>query len=723
MISAGSEVVSRDTDAVVVDFQATVDATTGEVPTNEPENKSLLVAAEKGNTALVVKLLEAGADVRHSDGSGWSALLHAAEAGHAETVAALLGAGAHVRHAARDGDTALILAAWEGHDDVVRRLIAAGADVNHADATGWTALMRAAESGMTETTRLLLDAGADTHRADDDGWTALTNAAWRGRTETVAMLISAGADVHYSGPDKMTAFQWAANYGHKEIVTLLIDAGAADRAADFNFAYDKAVDNAHKRALNKHFRLTAGVLLSHHILQGLPAACFVESDDCRMTASGEGVRSVRTLMNLWKLPCLGKLKHRTECDEVKAAVMELIQSLCAEMRTLDRNLDCEPILVGSTANGTKAGLPDEFDFIFEIKKLYGKVRVERTKSSGAVQVYKRWLMCMKDYISVEMKETFVKILCKAMSNVMSTLGTSLKICKNVQICEWNKVCTTFNFMFTQGIFYKNLMLSIDVTPAIRIQGLPHNVQPKFPKNFHYHVVPKPMSASNKHWFVCTAQAENNYILGLPKIFKQAVVAAKAWLNPITQDCDLRYQDVVGNEHLKEDTDVLNLNAYNIDAVRLFIATRRQPKSLIDSYLLKLSVIHVSSCVSLDAQQSEEEQLHAIMREMFAYVKTCVTERNMPHPFIREFNVLAEDAGKLVEQVPALYLKRRCLEELLSRLDSGQLVSPAGLLQLSADELWAEMEATVTAEHPRIDPDQLSRNVRSWFARVWNELCN
>ncbi len=88
---------------------------------------TLIEAAEKGVTAEVERLLNAGSDINGRDESGWTPLIAAAGEGHTETVALLLQKGANLQ--ARDGNgyTALRHAKANGHIQVVELLTRAGA--------------------------------------------------------------------------------------------------------------------------------------------------------------------------------------------------------------------------------------------------------------------------------------------------------------------------------------------------------------------------------------------------------------------------------------------------------------------------------------------------------------------------------------------------------------------------------------------------------------------
>ena len=152
--------------AAVKEDYANTELQTGVLP--------LHMACARGNEAVVLYLLEIGADVNAAARGAFArtALQAAAGGGHLEVVERLLATKAYVNTAAgyNNGQTALQAAAGGGHLEVVERLLAAKADVNAATASsnaatagynnGRTALQAAAEGGHLEVVEQLRKAGA-----------------------------------------------------------------------------------------------------------------------------------------------------------------------------------------------------------------------------------------------------------------------------------------------------------------------------------------------------------------------------------------------------------------------------------------------------------------------------------------------------------------------------------------------------------------------------------
>lgn len=120
-------------------------------------DSAMSLAAQKGHTAVVRRLIEGGGPVNQS---GWSAILYAAMEGHVDTVKLLLEKGANPDSRAPSQLTPLMIASRNGHIDVVRSLLAAKADPNAKNDRGDTALKWALASQNTDIGELLKAAGA-----------------------------------------------------------------------------------------------------------------------------------------------------------------------------------------------------------------------------------------------------------------------------------------------------------------------------------------------------------------------------------------------------------------------------------------------------------------------------------------------------------------------------------------------------------------------------------
>jgi hypothetical protein len=156
----------------------------------------LILMAARGELEAVKKLLALGVAVDATNKVNYTALKAAARSARVDLVQHLLKRGADPRHRDIYGHTALHLAVG-------------------APPYGTGAINQA------ECVELLLKAGADLKAETNDGGTALSSAAWFGCAPAVEVLLKAGADP--TGRDKQgrTPADLARTRGHEELAQRL----------------------------------------------------------------------------------------------------------------------------------------------------------------------------------------------------------------------------------------------------------------------------------------------------------------------------------------------------------------------------------------------------------------------------------------------------------------------------------------------------------------------
>ncbi|KAJ5540017.1 hypothetical protein N7513_008349 [Penicillium frequentans] len=185
---------------------------------------ALQIAAERLHIQVVDKIMAAQSKLNASDGV---AALHAAAVrGHMGMLEKLIAGGVDVNVVLEDSDgrSALQAAAAEGHTKVVERLIAANAKLDWKGKIGMTALQIAAERSHIQVVDRIM--AAQNTLSTDDGVAALHVAAAVGHIDMVKTLIAANFDVNAVAPEQRAALHEAAGRGHSEIVETLIAAGA-----------------------------------------------------------------------------------------------------------------------------------------------------------------------------------------------------------------------------------------------------------------------------------------------------------------------------------------------------------------------------------------------------------------------------------------------------------------------------------------------------------------
>ena len=251
----------------------------GVVDTVLGSNTPILFAARHGNLDAARHLVAAGADVNDTSGSGTSALVVAAHSGHTALVLYLLEQGADP-HAAEAGYSALHAATLRGDETVAAALLARGADPNAPvvrgsqgrrnspdyvldhDVVGATAFWLAGHFAEPGVMRALADGGADPRFVMEDGRTPLMAAVAARRRrepglapnpaederlvlEAARTAIGAGVDVNAADAAGNTALHTAARRRLDTVVRLLADSGA-DLAA-LNDNGQSPIDVARRR--------------------------------------------------------------------------------------------------------------------------------------------------------------------------------------------------------------------------------------------------------------------------------------------------------------------------------------------------------------------------------------------------------------------------------------------------------------------------------------------
>ncbi|MEM9423464.1 MAG: ankyrin repeat domain-containing protein [Spirochaetota bacterium] len=194
----------------------------------------LHLAAAVGTTEVLSYLISRGADITQENTSGMGPLELAATdvQNGAEKLRVLLRAGADLRHLDANGWSAMTYAALLGNREFVRQLLNQQVDPNDPKVF-FPPLVAAAYSGERDIIFLLLQRGADPNlRYQDQGTTALHYAVALNRPELwgnvsarsiPAQLLQAGSLVNIADNKGNTPLFWAARWGNANLVKMLLD--------------------------------------------------------------------------------------------------------------------------------------------------------------------------------------------------------------------------------------------------------------------------------------------------------------------------------------------------------------------------------------------------------------------------------------------------------------------------------------------------------------------
>jgi ankyrin repeat protein len=194
-------------------------------------DRALLLAAERGESAEVRRLVTRGARIDGRDQRGRTPLLGATQRNQVEVARFLIQEGADVNAKDLIQDSPFLFAGAEGRVEILKMTLAAGADLKSTNRFGGTALIPAAHHGHVEVVKLLLATNIEKDHINNLGWTALMEAViladgGPAHTEIVRLLIEAGANLNIPDRDGMTPLAHAKRRNYAAIVRRLMDAGA-----------------------------------------------------------------------------------------------------------------------------------------------------------------------------------------------------------------------------------------------------------------------------------------------------------------------------------------------------------------------------------------------------------------------------------------------------------------------------------------------------------------
>lgn len=188
----------------------------------------LMTAAQAGQTAAMVFLLDQGASYSVADAEGRSLVELSIGWGNPAVMATLRGRGAEYGELAEDDHPV-----WEAVRDgqpgaVLEQLLAGGLSVQYA--RGDVSLLQLAlESGNAEAAAILLERGAVVDAVDSYGWTALHSAAFGGQVAPLLLVLQRARDRAPKDNQGWTPLNIAAFYKHEEAEKVLDPEGKMDR--------------------------------------------------------------------------------------------------------------------------------------------------------------------------------------------------------------------------------------------------------------------------------------------------------------------------------------------------------------------------------------------------------------------------------------------------------------------------------------------------------------
>lgn len=187
---------------------------------------NLLIAASKGYSTEIERLIKAGANVNIATIEGVNALIYAVISGKYEAVNTLLSFKPELDNKTLGDETALLIAVKNNYFEITEALIRAGADLNLGDRFKATPLHYATLYGYFDIVDLLIYYGAEIDDQSDGGITPLLTSVRTGYTDITDLLVQNGANLELSDNDGFTPFLTAAYFGDTIVMDILLKKGA-----------------------------------------------------------------------------------------------------------------------------------------------------------------------------------------------------------------------------------------------------------------------------------------------------------------------------------------------------------------------------------------------------------------------------------------------------------------------------------------------------------------
>jgi ankyrin repeat protein len=186
---------------------------------------NLMIAASKGYSLEIERLIKNGADVNAKSEKGVTPLIFAVANNQTRTVNLLLKFGADVNTITSEAETPLLVAVKNQNTEITEALIRAGADIDMSDKHDATPLHYASIYGYFQLVDLLLYYEASIDKKSVEGTTPLLASIWAGHQYVADLLIQNGADIEASDNEGYTPFMMASFFGDTIVMDLLYKKG------------------------------------------------------------------------------------------------------------------------------------------------------------------------------------------------------------------------------------------------------------------------------------------------------------------------------------------------------------------------------------------------------------------------------------------------------------------------------------------------------------------
>jgi ankyrin repeat protein len=186
---------------------------------------NLMIAASKGYTLEINRLISQGADIFSETDQGATPLIFAVSSNQTQIAKMLIDYGSEIDKVTSQHVTPLLIAVKNQNEEIAEDLIRAGADIDFADNYNATPLHYASVYGYFQIADILLYYEASIDKKTIEGSTPLLASIWAGNDDIADLLIQNGANLEVRDNEGFTPFLMAAFNGDTVIMQLLYKKG------------------------------------------------------------------------------------------------------------------------------------------------------------------------------------------------------------------------------------------------------------------------------------------------------------------------------------------------------------------------------------------------------------------------------------------------------------------------------------------------------------------
>jgi ankyrin repeat protein len=480
------------------------------------QTSPLWVATREGHDGIVLILLQYGACPNQKAQDQTTALYHASYEGHLMCVYHLIRYKAYVNWAKNSGASPLFVAARNGHHRIVKHLLKHGADPSHSQADLRSPLHTALLYNRIRCVRLILgkDSNILIEQTDIYGWSHLHFLAKKGGVKAARIYFhylkinGKNCDVTQTDWFGNTALHIAVLNRRTKFIRYLIDKGfKSDQANKFGWTPDTIISKYQQK--NATIATPPKIYLQH-------------------------------------LLSIHHIRYTSEEEEMREEVEAYVKMLVSQVAKFDLLFLNNIICSGSYYEGTRVGLPDEFDYMInltEIERLCtfiddhndpaGFGRLFPLETEEACEKLSSYLEPITGCVSsAKVRKQFYQLLTSARAQVIRK-ETLLQF-KHLKF-EWtssDKRCGTAIHAEWYGSQYACLTIKIDVVPCLTVYQWPKKAKINCPlEKPEYQIIARsPKPDQTYFWRISTSRAELVYFQSLIPEIMNAYLCLKILRN-------------------------------------------------------------------------------------------------------------------------------------------------------------------------------------------------